>query len=199
MSKSRVTFVLMGLNILVYLILAYLSGDILEIDKFWMIRFGLNKEAFLSGAYWQILTNLFVHFDLPHLGYNMIFLFFFGSKCEEIYGEKRYLGLYLFCGVVSSFVAFIYPVRSISAGSSGAIYGVLGASLIAQRNLYPSGMLTSVLYGAIFFIMAAATGFLAHLVGLIVGFSAGFIITRDWYPKEEEIDDLDIPDWVFDE
>ncbi len=199
MNKARVTFAFMGLNIFSYFVLAYLSKDPLEINRLWMIRFGLNKEAFLQGAYWQILTNLFVHFDLPHLGYNMIFLFFFGAKCEDIYGEKTYLGLYLFCGIVSSLVAFIYPIGAISAGSSGAIYGVLGASLVAQRNLYPSGMLTSLIYGTVFFLLAAATGFLAHLIGLIAGFSAGFLVTKNWYPEEEEIDDLDYGDWIFQE
>jgi rhomboid protease GluP len=192
---NRLTDVLLGLNILIYMTLAYLSWNLLEVDRIWILKFGLTNQAFFEGAYWQILTNLFVHFDLPHLGYNMIFLFFFGSKCEEIYGGRRFLGLYILCGLLSSLVSFAYPPGTVSAGSSGAIYGVLGATLVAQRNLYTGGMKTSMLYGAIFFILAAATGFLAHLLGLILGFSMGFLITKDWYPPEEETEGLEYEAW----
>ncbi len=198
MANFRVTATLMALNIITYLVLAYNSRSFLEIDHFWMLKYGLNMQDFLDGAHFQIVTNLFLHFDLSHLGYNMIFLFFFGSKCEEIYGEKRFLGLYMFCGIVSSLSAFAYPLNSISAGSSGAIYGILGATLIAQRNLYPSGMITSFIYGMIFFLLAAATGFLAHLIGLIIGFGTGFMITRNWYPDEEKADEKSLDHWDFD-
>ncbi len=190
---------MLGINILAYSALAYLSGSILEIDRLWMLKFGLYNQAFFQGAYWQLLTNLFVHFDLPHLGYNMIFLFFFGSRCEKIYGERTFFGLYIICGLFSSLVSFIYSLGTVSAGASGAIFGVLGATLVAQRNLYSSGITTSLLYGFVFFILAATTGFLAHLVGLVFGFLTGFLITKDWYPElevEEEEFEIDIDELI---
>jgi membrane associated rhomboid family serine protease len=78
---------------------------------------------------------------------------------------------------------------TISAGASGAIYGLLGADLSAQRGEYPNGISSSILYGFVFFIWAAATGFLAHLVGLIVGFLTGYLASRDWYLEEEKSQD----------
>jgi membrane associated rhomboid family serine protease len=186
-SKIRVTTFLLAVNILSYLILAYLSSNILEIDARWVRLVGLNKDTFLNGAYWQIITSMFVHFDFPHLGYNMLFLIIFGWKGEEIYGGRTFLGIYLLSGLFSALVSFIYPAGTLSAGASGAIFGILGANLIAQRNIYPSGARTSLLYGFIFFILAATTGFLAHLVGIIFGFLLGYWITRKWYPEEESI------------
>lgn len=186
-NKIKVTTFLLAVNILSYLILAYLSSNILEVDAHWVRLVGLNKETFLNGAYWQVITSMFVHFDFPHLGYNMLFLIIFGWKGEEIYGGRTFLGIYLLSGLFSALVSFIYPVGTLSAGASGAIFGILGANLIAQRNIYPSGARTSLLYGFIFFILAATTGFLAHLVGIIFGFLLGYWITREWYPEEESI------------
>ncbi|MEE8358407.1 MAG: rhomboid family intramembrane serine protease [Candidatus Hydrothermarchaeales archaeon] len=191
-DDPKTTYFLLSVNILFYLILAYLSSSWLTIDRYWMAKFGLNKALFLSGAYYQVLTSMFAHFDFTHLGYNMIFLAIFGAKAEDIYGGKRLLSIYVLCGVFASSVHFIYPLGTISAGASGAIYGILGTVLIANRNLYSGGISMSLFYGFVFFILAATTGFLAHLVGLIFGFLLGFWITRDWYPKEEdpEIDEF---------
>ena len=175
--------ILILINIIFYLVLAYMSSNALEIDPAYMLKLGFEKEAFLAGAYWQIFTSMFMHFDFPHLGYNMIFLAIFGYKAEEIFG-KRFLFIYLTCGLLASLPAFLYPL-TVSAGSSGCVFGILGANLAAQRALYPRGIWTSILYGFIFFILAAAAGFLAHFLGLVFGFLIGYWITRDWYPEDQ--------------
>jgi membrane associated rhomboid family serine protease len=181
----KLTAALMSLNIAFYAALAYASSSALRIDEAYILKYGLNKEAFLAGAYWQIFTSLFLHFDFPHLGYNMVFLAIFGSRAEEIYG-KKFLPIYLACGLLAALAMLAYPPRAVSAGASGAIFGVLGANLIAQRNLYPRGVYTSLLYGFIFFMLAAATGFLAHLLGLVFGFIIGYWVTRNWYPESKD-------------
>ncbi|MFQ5975212.1 MAG: rhomboid family intramembrane serine protease [Candidatus Hydrothermarchaeales archaeon] len=185
-DDPSMTYFLLIVNILFYIILAYLSSSWLEIDRYWMAKFGLNNAAFLSGAYYQILTSMFAHFNFPHLGYNMVFLAIFGAKAEQVYGSKYLLLIYVVCGLFASSVSFFYPLGTISAGASGAIFGILGTVLIANRNQYSGGTSTSLFYGFVFFILAATTGFLAHLVGLIFGFILGYWITRDWYPKEDE-------------
>jgi rhomboid protease GluP len=186
------TLIIIAVNVLVYLWLAYLSGNFLEISDIYIYKFGLSKESFLAGQYWQILTSMFIHFDLPHIGYNTIFLAIFGLKGEELYGKKLPM-IYLASGIVAASASFLYPAGSVSGGASGAIFGVLGANLIAQRNLYSGGIWTSLGYGFIFFILAASksTGFLAHLVGLVFGFIVGFWITREQYIEEVEEEELD--------
>jgi rhomboid protease GluP len=185
-SQPFVTYLLLSINILSYVYLAWQSKNPLDIDQVLMERFGFVKELFLGGAYWQVFTNMFAHFDFPHLGYNMLFLAFFGSKAEEIFGRSKTFYFYILFGVVTTSVAFLYPLGTISAGASGAIYGLLGADLIAQRGIYPNGVWSSLLYGLVFFFLAAATGFLAHLVGLLIGFVGGYLVSWDWYPGEEE-------------
>ncbi len=188
MSYMSATKTISLINIAVYIYLANQSGNILEIDRQYIELFGFNREAFLNGAYWQIITSIFVHFDFSHIGYNTIFLLLFGFRCEEIYGKRRFVLIYLSSGVAASLPSFIYPVASVSAGASGAIFGILGANLIALRQMYKKGVWTSFLYGFIFFIFARSTGFPAHLIGLIFGFLIGYIMTRGWRLEEERVE-----------
>ncbi len=118
----------------------------------------------------------------------MIFLVLFGPKAEEIYGRQRFLFIYLASGLFSSLVFLMYPPWTVSAGASGAIFGILGANLVALRVKYPHGIKNSLLYGFLFFILAKSTGFAAHLAGLVFGFAVGYVITRNWYPVEEPVE-----------
>jgi membrane associated rhomboid family serine protease len=185
--KPIITYSLLTVNITLYIYLAIQSRNIFVIDNALMERYGFVRGLFWDGAYWQVLTSMITHFDLPHLGYNMLFLAFFGSKAETLFGRARTLGFYIFFGAATSVVSFLYPLGTISAGASGAIYGLLGADLSAQRGRYPNGISSSILYGFVFFIWAAATGFLAHLIGLIIGFVAGYMASKDWYVEDEEL------------
>jgi len=182
-GRMRITAGLVLVNILFYIFLAYRSNNFLQIDDSLMMKYGL----YASGSYYQLVTNMFAHFDISHLGYNMVFLLIFGARAEEIYGGKILAALYLVCGAFASLISvLVHPLGTVSAGASGAIFGILGAVLVAQRNIYPSGLKTSLIYGFVFFALAAATGFLAHLVGLVLGFLIGYSITRDWYPEDEK-------------
>jgi rhomboid protease GluP len=183
--KPIATYVLLLVNLISYVLLAWQSQNFLEIDRVWMSRYGFVNESFFDGAYWQVITNMFVHFDFPHLGYNMLFLVFFGSRSEELFGRMKTLFFYLLFGTVTTSVALIYPLGTVSAGASGAIFGILGADLVAQRGVYVNRIWSSFLYGLVFFFFAAATGFLAHLVGLLIGFIVGYLATWNWYMEEE--------------
>lgn len=196
----RGVFLLLMVNILAYSIFSYLSGNILALDRDYLQTFGFMKGNFNEGEYWQLITSLFMHFDISHLGYNMIFLLFFGYKAEEMFGKKNLLIIYFSTGIMAGIPSFFYGENTISAGSSGAIFGILGSVLIAQRGIYPNGTKTSLFYGFIFFIFAATTGFLAHLFGLIFGFIVGYFLSYGWYPKQyDDIEekDYDIPDEYF--
>ncbi|MBI4344652.1 MAG: rhomboid family intramembrane serine protease [Euryarchaeota archaeon] len=182
------TYLLLAVNTAIYGILASQSATPIQIDRRYMALLGMEPQAFLGGAYWQVITSFFVHFDLPHLGYNMVFLAFFGTRAEELYGSRRILGLYLILGFFTSLASLLYP-RGISAGASGAIFGLLGLVLVASRNLYPRGIWTSLLYGFVLFVLASATGLIAHLAGLVLGLAVGGWITRDWYPSTEQTED----------
>ncbi|GBE54343.1 rhomboid protease GluP [archaeon BMS3Bbin15] len=172
----RATLSLVITNILIYIYFAFQAHSPLSIKQFAPVM-GLTLQSLQHGDFLKLISNLFFHFNFTHLGYNMVFLLIFGSKCEDIFGGPKFLFIYFTTGIFASLSVFLYPAGSILAGASGAIFGTLGSVLVAQRRIYPHGIGTSILYGVIFFIMAVSTGFMSHILGLIIGFIVGYILT----------------------
>ena len=88
-----------------------------------------------SGEWLTILTSMFLHGGLMHLGGNMLYLWIFGNNVEDAMGHARYLIFYLVCGAAAAFAqAIAEPDTTIPmVGASGAISGVLGAYVL----IYP--------------------------------------------------------------
>src|SRR3990172_7197001 len=82
--------------------------------------------------YVSLLSSMFLHGGLMHLGGNMLFLWIFGDNIEFKFGRAKFLGIYLFWGIVAGLAHIVIdPLSSTPAvGASGAISGVLGAYLI---------------------------------------------------------------------
>lgn len=88
------------------------------------------------GEAFTIVTSMFMHGGLGHLGGNMLFLYIFGDNIEDALGHVRYLGFYALCGVAAAAAQLATggldsPVPMV--GASGAISGVMGAYIV----LYP--------------------------------------------------------------
>ncbi|MFT4343362.1 MAG: rhomboid family intramembrane serine protease [Candidatus Woesearchaeota archaeon] len=82
---------------------------------------------------WIIVTSMFLHGSIPHLAFNMIGLYFFGTLLEERIGTKRFLLLYFGSGILAGISAtFFYHA---ALGASGAVMGVLGTMIILMPNL----------------------------------------------------------------
>lgn len=93
-----------------------------------------------SGAWVTLITSMFLHGGLIHLGGNMLYLWIFGNNVEDAFGHGRYLAFYLACGVAAAFAqAVAEPDTGIPmVGASGAISGVLGAYVL----IYPRARIT---------------------------------------------------------
>jgi rhomboid protease GluP len=124
-----VTILLIAVNILVFLF-AEMSGS--SQDAVHMIRMGAMFPAFIieGREYYRLFTSMFLHFGITHLVNNMVSLFFLGSYLEEYMGRIRFAFLYLLSGVGSGLCSLLYHVAAgqdvVSAGASGAIFGVIG-------------------------------------------------------------------------
>lgn len=129
-KKPYVTYILIGLNILIFLLM-YLIGNGSE-DIYTLYSFGaLTKESVvLGGQYIRIITAAFLHIGIIHLAFNMYALNILGKQIESFFGKYKYLLIYFFSAIVGSLMSLIFmPDSSISAGASGAIFGLLGAML----------------------------------------------------------------------
>lgn len=116
-----------------------------------LIAFGAKANPLITaGEYWRLLTPVFLHIGAMHLLFNSMALLSFGRLAETIYGHARFLAIYLVAGVAGCLLSYLFT-RSISAGASGAIFGVAGAlAVFYLRNrgiqaIAGQGQLSSIL------------------------------------------------------
>ena len=128
-----VTFTLMGICVVVYLVtllLGLASGP--AVDE-WV--FGNLWLTPAESQWWTYLTSLFVHAGFFHLAGNMVYLFLFGACVEDLIGRVRFVVFYLLCGVAADFAHIaVAPDHFASeialGGASGAISGCIGGFLL---------------------------------------------------------------------
>ena len=130
--KSWVNYILVGINILIFL-LVELTGS--SEDTLHMIRWGASFTPLVeAGEYYRLFTCMFLHFGFQHLLNNMLLLFFLGDYMERFIGKIRYLILYLAGGTAASVFSWRHEVSqgemTVSAGASGAIFAVLGGLVV---------------------------------------------------------------------
>jgi len=133
--------VLLIINVAVFFFTAFFGyfhiGEI-SFGRIFDLFFGLMplEHGFFP---WQLITYQFIHADIIHLLFNMVFgLWMFGKEVEQVWGSKKFLFYYLFCGVMAGIAQLILapifePVLGPTVGASGAIYGVL----IAFATMFP--------------------------------------------------------------
>ncbi|MFZ3151544.1 MAG: rhomboid family intramembrane serine protease [Anaerolineaceae bacterium] len=125
--KPIVTYVLLGVTVLVFiaqLIIEKLTGyDLL------FYFFGKIRELILVGQIWRLVTPVFLHSSLWHIGFNMYALYVLGTRLEGIYGHWRFLALYLLAGFGGNVLSFVLTPAP-SLGSSTAIFGLLAAEVV---------------------------------------------------------------------
>lgn len=175
-SLINVTGVLIVINLGVYILLAFASGDPLVIDSRLLAVFGQLNIAVLHGWYWQLFTSIFVHANLLHLLGNMFFLLIFGLRAETLFGRLRYLLVYFVSGLSGSLLTLLMGPYVISVGASGAIFGLFGANAAYVRSRVNQSILGALIYSLYLFIfnLGANVNILAHFGGLIVGLIIGY-------------------------
>lgn len=132
---------------------------------------------------WRMLTALFVHSQssILHLGLNMLSLFLFGPLLERLIGHIRFLALYLIAGFGGSVAVLLLAPQTPVVGASGAIFGLLGAFFVIQRNFGGNSTQLLVVIGlnlAVGFLPGTNISWQAHLGGLIAGGAVALVYLR---------------------
>jgi membrane associated rhomboid family serine protease len=168
---------------------------------------GLVPQAVAQGALWQLFTYMFLHGDVGHLILNLLMLAFIGSELESVWGRRRFLLFYFFCGLVAALTYLVLQLVVWQAnvpmvGASGGIYGLLlaygllfGERVLLFMMLFPMKarhfiwvlvaveFLTGLFSGS----RGAALSSVAHLGGMLGGF--GYLYGRGawlvWRRKRE--------------
>jgi rhomboid protease GluP len=184
-EKPYVTGALIGINILIFL-LEEVSGG--STDTNTALRFGALYVPLVRdyGQWWRVFTAMWLHFGIQHIGVNMIVLFAIGRYVEAYFGRIRYLSLYLFSGLCGNLLVlatdWITGNYGVSAGASGAIFGLFSVLLIfamtpgIKRQFPIRRVLFSILLMLLPGFSDRSISLAAHLGGLAGGFALAFLM-----------------------
>jgi membrane associated rhomboid family serine protease/Tfp pilus assembly protein PilF len=189
-SSMAVTQAIFGINVAVFVAMTLAGVSLTEPTSAQLVHWGANYGPLtVGGQWWRLLSCVFVHIGIIHIGFNMWCLWGLGRLAESVYGHWTFGAVYLITGVAASVTSLAWNPGGTSAGASGAIFGIAGA-LIASFYLGEfslpkaavSGLLRSVLmfagYNLVFGAMSGHTDNAAHVGGLVSGLILGALIAR---------------------
>ncbi len=179
--KLTPTTFLVIVNVLVYIYTSVVGGNFIETGYSALIQLGQANSNVLSGAYWQLLTSIFVHVDIIHLALNMLFLIIFGFRAEELFKTEEYFSVYMLSGLSGSLLTlFFMSPYTLSAGASGAIFGMYGAGIIYMRKTFGQSIVGALLYSFLFLMLSTGSGVnvVAHFGGLAAGLVIGYALAK---------------------
>jgi len=154
--------------VIIYLTQGILGGSLLEPNLKPVYPFLQVNAQVWRGAVWMLLTSMFLHADIMHLGGNLLFLLLFGTALEEQVSAVRWMLTYLVSGLVGNVTFLLLGGDAVGLGASGAIWGLLAAAGGMR------GLMGMVFYGGLN--IFAGGGFLAHAGGLL----AGLVMRFSW-------------------
>ena len=171
-NSLAVTYSLIAANVAVFVVLVAVGDPAYAL-------LAQQGSLFFAGEYWQVFTALFIHFDISHIGFNMIALYYFGRLNEISYSRAEYLLIYFGSGLLGNAVSlFLIPQDLPTGGASGAIFGLVGS--YAARNRNPGNIALALVYAAFILVQSSGPGvnIFAHLSGVAGGFAIGLVLTR---------------------
>ena len=181
-----VTIALVVANVITYLVLEWL-GD--TTNGFFMAEHGAMYPDFIriNHEWWRIITAGFLHFGAVHLVNNMVILYCMGSRLEHVTGHLKYFLIYLVSLIGAGLLSYGMMLRTgdyaVSAGASGAIFGVIGGFLwivILHRGRFEQittrGIMMMIVLTIYYGFSSAGIDNWGHIGGLLAGFSATVIL-----------------------
>ena len=180
-KKMIITPILIAICILVFIAM-YIWGNGSE-DAVTLLLFGANFRGLVqAGEVWRLVTSMFLHIGLIHLVVNMYSLLIIGKQLESFLGKWKFLIVYLGSGILGSLLSVVVH-SSISAGASGAIFGLLGSLLYFgyHYRLYLGTVLKTqvipiIIINLLIGFMVPGIDNFAHIGGLVGGYLLTMIL-----------------------
>jgi rhomboid protease GluP len=193
-SKPRLTYLLMGINVLIFLY--YFSLPTGAEQYQFLFDWGKVNAQIQAGEYYRLFTSMFLHLNVMHIFFNMYALYILGNDVEALFGTPRFAIVYFLGGLSGSLASFIFT-NALSVGASGAIFAVFGADMVyfyhhrtlhgeaGRRHLNQLLILMVINLGlGLFTATGAANNFridnAAHIGGLVGGVVLAWFIAPDY-------------------
>lgn len=184
-----VTPFILNLNILVFVLMALTGVNVMMPDIESMLAWGANYRSMtLDGQWWRLLTSCFLHYGIIHLLFNMYALVYIGMLLEQRMGSFRFLAAYLLTGLASSIASLYWNDLTVSAGASGAIFGMYGVFLaMLTTNLIDKAarqaFLTSIIVFVVYNLLGGLRDNKVDNAGHIGGLVSGLLMGYAFYPS----------------
>lgn len=170
-KKPIITYILIALCIIMFIV----SGFGYKTDT--LVLFGANYGPLVKhGEIYRLITCMFLHAGIVHLGLNMYSLFIVGPRLEDFFGKWKYLLIYLISGISASLLSIGLNGDVVSVGASGAIFGLFGALLYFGytyrgyiATIIRSQIVPIVLYNLLIGFFIPGIDMWGHVGGLIGG------------------------------
>lgn len=187
LARPLFSWIILALNAVVWLLMTLNGGST---DLRVLVRFGA-KVPWLgrTGEYWRLLTAIFLHVGFLHLLFNGYALYSLGPLIEILFGESRFLVIYFLSGLAGSVASYIMS-QAISAGASGAIFGLTGALafyLVRHRKMLGRfgqrarrNVLFVIFYNLLLTLWGPGIDVFGHLGGLTGGLVLGGLLCPDY-------------------
>lgn len=184
------TLIIIGINVMVFVLMAINGVNIMQPQTQDLLTWGANfKPLTLDGEWWRLLTSCFLHIGILHLAVNMYSLFIVGVLLENMLGRAQYIIAYLVCGLAGSAASLWWHEATVSAGASGAIFGMFGLfyAWVTTSHLLSNAEKKAQLASAATFIgfnlfmgLSGSIDNAAHLGGLVAGIIIGLLVSK-WH------------------
>lgn len=184
-KKIVFTNVISLICLVMYFVIAIYCGNFINFDANILAKFGANNIILVkSGEVWRLLTSAFLHVGLIHLFVNMYSLRVIGPSVEALIGKWKFIFIYLVSSISSSLMSLVFTESNIvSAGASGAIFGLMGALLyfgyhyrLYLNDAIKTQIIPVIVFNLLIGFMISGIDNGAHIGGLVGGYLATMAI-----------------------
>jgi membrane associated rhomboid family serine protease len=179
---ALLTKILIGINVLVFLWQVGSGGTLSQPYGYPYLHGALNGFLVANGDWWRLITSMFLHASVIHLGMNMLFLWWIAAPVEQALGRARFALLYFVSGLAGAAGALLLTApEATTVGASGALFGILGAAFIFERQrnyVLGGGALTIIVLNLAFTFAIPGISIGGHLGGLAGGALSALALSR---------------------
>ena len=191
-KQPIVTYIIMAICIILF-ILMELSGG--STNSQTLLKYGANLDVLVkNGEYYRLFTCIFLHIGIMHLLCNMYSLYIIGREVENLFGKIKYIIIFILSGIFGSIMSLAFTHNTISAGASGAIFGLLGALLyfgMHYRTYLGEAIKRSIIpiivVNLIIGFFAEGIDLAAHIGGLVGGILLAMMVGVPYKSKAKDI------------
>lgn len=188
-SSAVVVWVILILNVVVFSLMCFDGVSPIDPDINTLVRWGADYGPLTLGAdeTWRMFTNMFVHIGVVHLAMNMYALYSFGNAAEHLLGHFKTTVVYVVSGICGSMTSLAWHPGTVSAGASGAIFGLVGgllSYLTVRRDTMlgkayaemKSNLVGILIVNVVYGLLNSHIDMAAHAGGLVGGYLVGLIL-----------------------